>query len=91
MNKKSSHQRKRTGSSYYSDDERTSSKQIQRHQGHIKPRNDDQKKRRSRSGDKMKPNCNLPGDVDFVRWPGLLFTELSRVTPNADAFSGALR
>ena len=36
VNKKSSHQRKRTGSPSYSDDERTSSKQIQRHQGHIK-------------------------------------------------------
>ena len=37
------------------------------------------------------PNCNLPREVDFVCCPGLLFTELSRVTPNADAFSGVLR
>ena len=39
----------------------------------------------------MITNCNLPGDVDFVCCAGLLFTELSRVTPNADAFSGVLR
>ena len=33
------------------------------------------------------PYPKLPGEVDFVCRPGLLFTELSRVTPKADAFS----
>ena len=32
-----------------------------------------------------------PLNSDFVCCPGLLFTELCRVTPNADAFSGVLR
>ena len=64
VNKKSSHQRKRTRSPSYSDDDRISSKQIQRHQGHIKPRNDDQTKRRSHSADKRKHSKDTYDEVD---------------------------
>ena len=35
---------------------------------------------------KLKPSLFTPRPS-----PGLLFTELSRVTPNADTFSGVLR
>ena len=35
----------------------------------------------------MIANLKLPGDVDFVWCAGLLFTELSTVTPNVDGFS----
>ena len=37
------------------------------------------------------PNCDLPGNVDFICCASLLFTEVSRVTQNMDKFSGMLR
>ena len=36
------------------------------------------------------PDCKLPGDTVFVCSMGLLYTELYRVAPNAEGFSGVL-